>query len=113
MRAGELDRRITIQRPVTREDPLYGPQPGGWENFAERVPARVRDVLPSNAEAIQGGLASAARPAQVRIRYMRGISTDMRVIVHREVDELYQIKGGPAEIGRGEWTEFTIEAYTT
>lgn len=113
MKAGDLDRRITIRRPVVLEDPLYGPQPGGWEIVAERVPAQVRDDLPSKSETVEGGLAIGSRPARVRIRYMRGLSSDMQVIVHNEVDELFQIVGGPAEIGRREWVEFTIKAFTT
>lgn len=113
MKAGDLDRRITIQRPVRLVDPLYGPQPGGWEDVAARVPAQVRDELPSNAETVEGGLALASRPARVRIRYMRGLSSDMRIIVHNEVDAVFQIVGGPAEIGRREWIEFTIKAFST
>lgn len=113
MRAGDLDRRVTFQRPVAVADPLYGPQPGGWEDVATRVPAQVRDDLPSKSESVDGGLALANRPARLRIRYMRGLSSDMRVIVHGETDEVFQILGGPAEIGRREWIEFTIKAFTT
>lgn len=113
MRAGTLDRRITIQKPGLVDDPLYGPQSGGWEVVAERIPAQVLDDLPSRSESVQGGLRMAARPARVRIRYMRGITSDMRVIVHRETDEVYEIDSTPAELGRREWTEFTIRAYTT
>jgi hypothetical protein len=48
MRAGQLDRRITIQRPVDVEDPVYGPQEGGWENLLPlRIPANKKDALPS------------------------------------------------------------------
>lgn len=113
MRGGQLDRRITIQRPAVVEDELYGPQPGGWEDVAARVPAQVWDDLPSKSESVTGGLRMADRPARVRIRYIRGLSSDMRIVVHNEVDEVFQISGGPAEIGRREWTEFTIRAYSS
>lgn len=113
MRGGQLDRRVTIQRPAEVVDDIYGPQPGGWEDVAARVPAQVWDDLPSKSETVQGGLRMADRPARVRIRYMRGLSSDMRIVVHNEVDEVFQISGGPAEIGRREWTEFTIRAYTS
>lgn len=113
MRAGDLDRRITIQRPGVVDDPLYGPQPGGWEDVAARVPAQVRDDLPSNSESVQGGLIQAGRPARVRIRYMAGLSSDMRIVLHNDTDEVFQITGGPAEIGRREWIEFTIKAFST
>lgn len=119
MHAGELDRRITIQKPGTVDDPEYGPQPGGWENVYSRIPARVFDQLPSNSESVQGGLRMSDRPAQVRTRYLKRITSDMRVIVHSkdsasgEQDVVYQISGGPAEIGRREWMEFTIRAYSS
>jgi hypothetical protein len=37
----------------------------------------------------------------------------MRVIVHNETDEVFQISGGPAELGRRQWIEMTIRAYST
>jgi head-tail adaptor len=113
MRAGQLDRRLTIQRQGVADDPLYGPQPGGWSNFAERVPAQKWDLLPSDAEETEVGLRVANRPARVRIRYMRGVTPDMRVILHEETDEVYEITSTPAEIGRREWLEFTIRAYSS
>lgn len=118
MRAGQLDRLITFERPMfTDEDSDYGVQPTGeWENaFPElpRIPAQVMDDLPSKSEVVLGGFTLAGRPARVRVRYMRGISSDMRVVVHGEDDVVYQITGGPAEIGRREWTEITVKAFTT
>ena len=113
MRAGQLDRRLTIERQDLTDDPLYGPQPGGWVAVAERVPAQKWDDLPSGTEATAGGLRLSHRPARVRIRYMRGITSDMRVIMHEETDEAYEITSTPAEIGRREWLEFTIRAYST
>lgn len=113
MRAGQLDRRITLQRQGTTDDPLYGPQPGGWENFVERIPAQKWDDLPSNTESTAGGLRLSNRPARVRIRYMRGVTSDMRVVLHEETDELYEITSTPAEIGRREWLEFTVKAFTS
>lgn len=114
MRAGQLDRLITFQRRKV-VDGEYGPQETNeWEPvFIPRIPAQVWDMLPSNSESVQDGLRVAARPARVRLRYLRGITPDMRVVVHNEVDEVYQISGGPAEIGRREWTELTITGYST
>lgn len=113
MKAGDLDSRITIQAQGTVDDPLYGPQAGGWVDFATRIPAQVKDDLPSKAETVEGGLRMAGRPARVRTRYLRGLTSAMRVIVHRDVDEVFEITGGPAEIGRREWTEFTIKAFSS
>lgn len=115
MRAGALDRRITFQRPLLVEDGEFGPQtgPGDWETVTpERIPAQVWDDLPGRSEAVQNGLRMADRPARVRIRYMRGLTSDMRVILHDETDQLFEISGGPAELGRREWIEITIKAYS-
>lgn len=119
MHAGQLDRRITVQVEATIDDPIYGPQPGGWVDVYTRIPAQVQDDLPGNSESVQGGLKIADRPARVRTRYLKRITSAMRVIVHSkdspdgEQDVVYQISGGPAEIGRREWTEFTIRNYST
>jgi len=110
---GQFDRRITIQRPTVVDDPEYGPQPGGWETVFERVPAQVWDTLPGRAETSGQVLNLAERPARVRMRYTRGVTSDMRVIVHNETDTIHQISNGPAEIGRRQWIEFTIREYSS
>jgi len=110
---GQFDRRITIQRPTVIEDPEYGPQPGPWVDVFVRVPAQVWDVLPGNAERNGQAIDMSEKPARVRIRYLRGISSNMRVIVHNEIDTIHQISAGPAEIGRREWLEFTIKEFSS
>ena len=50
----------------------------------------------------------------MRIRYRSDVTSDMRVTVHSDAgDVVHQIVGGPAEIGRREWTEFVIEKYSS
>jgi head-tail adaptor len=110
---GQFDRRITVERPTVVDDPEYGPVPGPWETVFARVPAQVWDVLPGNAERNGNAIDMSEKPARVRIRYTRGISSDMRVIVHNEVDTIHQISAGPAEIGRREWLEFTIKEFSS
>lgn len=115
MRSGVLDRRITILGPTTIEDAEYGPQPGEFLPIArgERIPAQRQDELPSNSESVGNGLRMAYKPARLRIRYRPDITSDMRIVMHDEGDKLYEISGGPAEIGRREWTELTIREYST
>lgn len=110
---GQLDRRITIQRPTVVEDPEFGPVPGPWETVFARVPAQVWDTLPGTAERNGQAINMSERPARVRIRYLRGITSDMRIIVHNEVDTIHQISAGPAEIGRREWVEFTVKEFSS
>lgn len=114
MRGGQLDRRITLQRQEQSDlGDGYGMQPGEWVDVFSRLPAQVQDALPSRTETEQNGLRQADRPSRVRMRYMRGVTPDMRVVVHNEVDDIYQIDSPPAEIGRREWIEFTIRGFTT
>ncbi|KAK1548200.1 hypothetical protein Q3G72_011227 [Acer saccharum] len=108
-----MDRRITIQRPATVTDTVYGPQDSGWETVVSRVPAQVQDDRTRDTETNNGDLRMASRPARVRMRYIRGITSDMRVILHDEVDRICQISSTPIEIGRREATEFAIDTYTS
>lgn len=110
MRGSNLDDRVTIERPTQVDTPDYGMQPGPWEVVAVRIPAQVLDDLPSKSESVQNGLALAKHPARLRIRYMRGLSSNMRITLHGETDQIFQIVGGPAELGRRKWIEMTLEA---
>lgn len=115
MRGGQLDRRITILAPTVIDDPEYGPQPGDYAPIfrGERIPAQRQDDLPSNSESVANGLRTAYNEARLRIRYRPDIKSDMRIVMHDENDRLYEISGGPAEIGRREWIELTIREYST
>lgn len=112
MRAGQLDRRITIESQSTI-DGDYGPQPGPWVAFASRIAAQVQDTLPGKSESVRQGIKINAQPARIRVRYRTGITSDMRVIVHGATDRTMQIIAGPAEIGRREWLEFVVTEYST
>lgn len=112
MRGSQLDRRVTIEAKSVTRDPDYGTEVIAWTVFASRVPAQVQDTLPSKSEQVVQGVRVANRPARVRIRYMSGITSDMRVIVHDSTDRTMQIVGGPAEIGRREWLELICEEYS-
>lgn len=112
MQAGDFDCRVTFQRQQVL-DGEYGPQPTNtWEDVYTRVPAQVRDLLPSKAETVEGGLRMVDRPARLRMRYITGITSDMRVIVHRRADEVFQLSTQPAEIGRQKDIEILIKAYS-
>lgn len=116
MRAGALDRRITLRAPADIDDPLYGPQPGGWRTFLERIPAQVLDDLPSRTETTEGTMRMSGHPARVRIRYVDGVTSDMQMLLHRrrdEPDRVYEITSTPAEIGRREWLEFTVKEFSS
>ncbi len=108
MKAGKLDRRLDIQRPVA-DDSLDGAGSGTWEPVATKVWASVVDVPPSRGERLVDGITSTTRPARVRMRYRTGLSSDMRFVMG---DRIMQIVAGPAELGRREAIEFMVEDYS-
>ena len=67
MKAGKLDRRITIQQRTTTQDNSGRPATV-WADLVT-VWAEVQDMLPSRGERIAEGLNVANRPCRIRIRY--------------------------------------------
>lgn len=108
MKAGKLDRRINIERPVPGEG-LNDAGSGTWAPVATKVWASVVDVPPSRGERLVEGITISARPARVRMRYRDGITTDMRFVMGARI---MQIVSGPAELGRREALEFMVEDYS-
>ena len=95
MNIGQMDKRINIERAFITQDG-YGAAVTTWMNFAT-VWANKQDALPSRAESvIQGVLKQAANQTRFRFRYIEGLDSSMR-IEHDGV--VYNIVGGPAEIG--------------
>ena len=113
MKAGQLDRRITIEVKTTTVDSEYGTETVAWTTFAARISAQVQDVLPSKSESAADGLVIATRPARIRIRYVKNITSDMRLILHGATDRTMQIIAGPAELGRREGIELMAVEYST
>jgi len=109
MRAGDLDTRITIEERIGVQDPLYGSYTYTWVTFAA-VWAQVQDVLPSRAEGIADGISISRRPARIRLRYLDGITTAMRIKIGSRT---LGIIAGPAELGRGEGVELVAEELST
>ena len=112
MKAGRLNRKITIQRRVSEQDAVYGTEIGSWEDYMADVPAEVQDVLPSKAESVVEGMELSANPSRVRTRYIPGITSAMRVVVHGETERTCEIISGPAELGVREGLEFMIVEYS-
>ncbi|MCR4331285.1 MAG: head-tail adaptor protein [Sulfuricaulis sp.] len=122
MRAGLLDKQITIEQKQVTVDPTYGTELVSWiplvaeagsPTVAVRFWAEVKDALPSRSESVTQGLAVARNQSRLRMRYRSDVTSDMRVTVHGSADVVYQIVGGPAVIGRNEWLEMVIERYSS
>ncbi|HEX7455688.1 MAG TPA: phage head closure protein [Gallionella sp.] len=123
MRAGKLDRRITIKYKEVTQDLTYGTDIVTWQPLVSlpgsprvAVPlwANVVEEQPSRSEAIKQGLALARNRAKITIRYRSDVDSSMRITVHMGgTDVVYQIIGGPAMIGRKEWLEMVCERYSS
>lgn len=124
MRAGQLDRQITVYRNVGTQESTYGTITPQWEPLialpgsplvGERFPARVEEVSPSRLESVLADAVRVGRhQVRVMIRWRNDIRSTMRIILHGETDRTYNIIGGPSEIGlRKEAIEFLCEEVTT
>lgn len=107
--ASKLGTRIRIERKTITRDPQYGTEEVSWTEFA-RVWAEVKDILPSRAERMAEQIQIARRPARIRIRYLAGITPDMRVIIDNRI---HQIIAGPSMLGRREAVELMVEEHSS
>lgn len=109
LKAGDLDRRITIEQRSVSQDATYGTATLAWTTLAT-VWAQVRDVLPSRSEQVADNVSLARRPSRIRIRYRSDITSDMRIDYG---GRKLRIIAGPAEIGRREGLELMAEQWST
>ena len=108
---GPLDRRIRIEQQGT-VDGDYGPQPGAWATLGTFW-ATVQEVLPSRGESQADGIRIAERPARVRMRFVPGITSAMRVIYLDRSNRAMKIIAQPVELGRKFGLEFMAADFTT
>ena len=109
IQAGDLNRRVTIERAVLVQDPGSGAYSTSWETLAT-VWAEVQDVLPARAESVANNLNLSRRPARVRMRYRDDLDSTMRLFMDGRT---LNIISGPAEIGLREGIEFVAEQLST
>ncbi len=121
MKKGPQRDRIRFERPVS-DDAADGAGSGQWQLVCEMW-ANVQDMLPSRGERLAEGINVAARPARIRCAYRDGITSDMRILVGRNMkgedgepvwrtDRTMQIVSGPARLGRREGLEIMAEEYS-
>ncbi len=77
MRAGDLNRRITIQRHGTSEDEWGTPLPAGWVDVC-RPWASIRNL--SGLGVIRADAQTAVVKTSIRIRYRTDVAAGMRVL---------------------------------
>lgn len=114
MNAGRLDRTISLEQKVVEQESVYGTQTVAWARLCT-CRAEVQDLIPSRNESVRQGMEQSRDLTRVRFRYRSDVDSTMRVILHGGgQDVVYQIVGGPAEIGgRRRMTELLCERYST
>jgi len=108
MDIGKLNKRATIEKRVVTQDPTYGTDVITWQTLDTRW-CNIQDVLPSRDEQIRQGIAATTVKARIRFRYCSDIDTSMRIRVMRPNAQIWNIIGGPAEVGNRDGVEFMIE----
>lgn len=126
VRAGALDRQVTVERKQISRDPDFGTETIDWVPLValpgspvvgERFWAQVMDALPSHDEGLSQGLVVSRNLTRMRLRYRTDIDSSMRVRLHGDgADIVYQIVGGPANVfkdGRKVLMEIECERYSS
>lgn len=112
MNIGPLDHRGVIEYPVSTQESVYGTETITWTLLAV-VWCNVEDGAPSRSESVKLGLNVARDQTTVRYRYRTDVNSAMRITIRGPVDRVLQIVGGPAELGRHEYSEVTCEEFSS
>lgn len=102
MRAGKLDRTITVQRSANALNE-YGTPVFSWSDLAT---LRAQIIDSRAEEFLSGGTASDKTLAVFRVRYFAGITNADRVIHDGKTFNIREVK----EIGRRKGLELRVEA---
>lgn len=102
MKAGRLDRRITIEQPSTSQDSL-GEEVTTWSTFAtawaDRIDMRGRERFDADQDI-------ATRIATFRLRWLAGVTDEMRI---QDEGAAWYVTGVAGDEREG-WLELTAEA---
>lgn len=109
---GKLDRRCRIERKLVTIDPTYGTENVTWVTHAV-VWCNMQDVLPSRDESLRNGIIVGKTQSRLRMRYRGDIDSTMRIVIMRPTESVWNIIGGPAEIGVRDGIELMCEKVTT
>lgn len=122
-----LNRQITIQRKTVTQESDYGTNQIEWIPLValpgspvvgEKFWAEVQDILPSRSDILTGssssGINITSLKTRIRMRWRDDIDSSMRVVVHGDEEQIYQIIGGPVMVGgRKQVLEILCEKYST
>lgn len=118
--AGELDQPVRIEYNAPTNTGAHGTPVDKWEPLvtlpgspvvAATLWAQILDDLPSRSEAVTQGLQVGRNQSRIRMRYRSDVTSAMRV-VHTIDGRIWNIIGGPAELGRKAFIELKGERVT-
>lgn len=112
MRAGRLDRLITVEQRVVVRDTATGAEVATWSPFAADLWASKEEftnVGASEEYMRPGGVEANGGISRIKIRWLSGINTTMRLNLGG--GELRQITG-MAELGRREGLQLSCKAWS-
>ncbi len=110
VQAGDLDRRIVLQAPVSAQDDSGRPVTSWFDQ--DIVWAQIKDVAAPVEETVEDGIGLARRQCWITIRWRDDIGANMRLIDLNRGKTL-RIISEPAEIGRREGLKFKAEEIST
>ena len=112
MRSGDLLHRCLIERKSTTPDTQYGTAVVTWVSVGTAW-CSAEDIAPSRSEAVKNGLSLGVNQTVVRMRWRTDVDSSMCLTINRPAATVYQIVGGPAELGNRQGVEFVVERYTS
>ncbi len=114
MNIGSLDTRCRVEGIVSSRDANYGSQVKTWALVGVYW-CNVQDVLPSKSTEVtkDNSLRVNVKSTRLRMRYRTNIDASMRIIIERPDPVIYQIVGGPAELGKRDGIELLLHEMTS
>jgi SPP1 family predicted phage head-tail adaptor len=109
VRAGELNRQITILARQVTKDPVYNTDIIAWVEV-KKVWAQVMEMLPSDAEQVSDNVLIATRPSKIIIRWRDDFTSANRIILD---GKQMRIVAGPAMVGLRVGLEFVAQELST
>lgn len=103
MRAGKLDRKITIQKPVSVQDE-YGQV---VNQFQDHVTIWAQIISINSSERFRESQHLAQADIVFRIRYRSDLNAKMQIVYN---GDNYRIEGPPMELGRREGLDIAARA---
>lgn len=113
MSANKFRDRIRFEMPGIGTDPQYGTAIVAPWVFFDEVWAEIQDVAPSKSEASESGIRLAKDSTRIRVRYLPGLLSSMRIVELTGEQRTLSIIGGPASIFNGRELELMAERFSS